>query len=46
MTNFCFVPTISFDPVDGFSSNLHRYINVASLRAYEILVTTTSFSRS
>ena len=28
-----FVPVISFVPVDGFSSNLHRYIIVTSLRA-------------
>ena len=36
----------SFEPVDGFSSNLQQYITVTSLRADKILVTLTPFSRS
>ena len=31
-------PTISFEPVDGFSLDLYRYINVTSLRADYTLV--------
>ena len=34
---------ITFEPVDGFSPNLHRYIIVTSLRTDYILVTLTSF---
>ena len=40
------VPTISLEPMDGISPNLHGYINGTSLRAEYILVTLTSFSRS
>ena len=34
---------ISFEPVNGFSLNLHRYIIEARLRADLLLVTLTSF---
>ena len=37
---------ISLEPVDRFSSDLHRYIIVTSFRADYILVTFTSFSVS
>ena len=40
------VSGISFEPEDGFSSNLHQYITVTSSKANLILVTLTSFSRS
>ena len=40
------VSRISFEPVDGSSSNFHRYITEASLRAGLLLVTLTLFSRS
>ena len=36
---------ISLEPIDGFSSNLHRYTTRTSLRADYILVTWISFSR-
>ena len=32
---------MSFEPVDGFSSNLHQYITMTSLRADLILVMTS-----
>ena len=44
MTNSC--TGVSSERVDGFSSNLHRYIIVTRLRANLILVTLTLFLSS
>ena len=40
------LPRISLEPVGGISPNLHGYIIGTSLRAVQILVTLTPFSRS
>ena len=45
-TSTAIVCRITLEPINGFSSNLHRYTTRASLRADLILVTLILFSRS